>query len=71
MAFKLVVAGVGIVFVDALITQEWLMMLGCAINTIGIFFYMWKIYIIAKLTVRKELDVWAKSMIFAFVSLLV
>jgi len=30
---------------------------------------MWQIYIIAKLTVRKELDVWAKSMIFAFIAL--
>ncbi len=68
-AFKLVITGVGFVFIGALITQEWLMMVGYAINTIGIFFYMWQIYIIAKLTVRKELDVWAKSMIFAFISL--
>jgi len=69
-AFKLVIIGVGIVFVGALLSQEWLMMIGYAINTIGIFFYMWQIYIIAKLTVRKELDVWAKSIIFAFVSLI-
>lgn len=69
-AFKLVIIGVGIVFAGALIGQEWLMMTGYAINTVGIFFYMWQIYIIAKLTVRKELDVWAKSMIFAFVSLI-
>ncbi len=68
-AFKLVVAGVGFVFAGALFSQEWLMMLGYAVNTLGIFFYMWQIYIIAKLTVRKELDVWAKSMIFAFISL--
>ena len=46
------------------------MILGYAINTIGEFFYMWQIYIIAKLTVRKELDVWAKSIIFAFISLI-
>lgn len=70
MAFKLVITGVGIVFIGALIGQEWLMMLGYAINTVGIFFYMWQIYIIAKLTVRKELDVWAKSIIFAFISLI-
>ena len=31
---------------------------------------MWQIYIIAKLTVRKEVDVWAKSIIFAFISLI-
>ena len=69
MAFKLVITGVGIVFIGALIGEEWFMMIGYAINAIGLFFYMWQIYIIAKLTVRKELDVWAKSMIFAFVSL--
>jgi hypothetical protein len=69
-AFKLVITGVGIVFIGALMAQEWLMMLGYLINTVGIFFYMWQIYIIAKLTVRKELDVWAKSMIFAFVTLI-
>ena len=70
MAFKLVITGVGIVFIGALAAQEWLMILGYAINTIGVFFYMWQIYIIAKLTVRKELDVWAKSIIFAFISLI-
>ncbi len=69
MAFKLVITGVGVVFIGALIAQEWLMMIGYTINTVGLFFYMWQIYIIAKLTVRKELDVWAKSMIFAFAML--
>ncbi len=69
IAFRCVILGVGIVFLGAVSGQEWLMMLGYAINTLGLFFYMWQIYIIAKLTVRKELDVWAKSMIFAFVTL--
>ena len=69
-AFKLVITGVGIVFIGALIAQEWLMYIGYAINTLGIFFYIWQIYIIARLTVRKEMDVWAKSMIFAFASLI-
>jgi len=69
-AFKLVITGVGIVFIGALISQEWLMYIGYVINTLGIFFYIWQIYIIARLTVRKEMDVWAKSMIFAFASLI-
>ncbi|MEA3455242.1 MAG: hypothetical protein U9R26_01925 [Campylobacterota bacterium] len=69
IAFKLVIIGVGAVFIGALIGQEWLMMIGYAVNTAGIFFYMWQIYIIAKLTVRKELDVWALSIIFAFIAL--
>ncbi|AKF25600.1 hypothetical protein YH65_09575 [Sulfurovum lithotrophicum] len=69
-AFKLVITGVAIVFAGALFAQEWLMYIGYAVNTIGIFFYIWQIYIIAKLTVRKEMDIWAKSMIFAFGALI-
>ncbi len=69
-AFKLVITGVGIVFAGALFAQEWLMYIGYAVNTAGIFFYIWQIYIIAKLTVRKEMDIWAKSMIFAFGTLI-
>jgi len=69
-AFKLVIIGVGVVFAGALFAQEWLMYIGYAVNTIGILFYIWQIYIIAKLTVRKELDIWAKSMIFAFGTLI-
>ncbi len=69
-AFKWVITGVAVVFVGALSSQEWLMHLGYAINTVGVLFYIWQIYIIAKLTVRKELDIWAKSMIFAFGTLI-
>ncbi len=69
-AFKLVVIGVGLVFIGALLGLEWLMMLGYLITFAGTLFYIFQIYIIAMLTVRKELDVWAKSMIFAFGSLI-
>jgi hypothetical protein len=69
-AFKLVVVGVGIVFAGALVGFEWLMIVGYLITFAGVVFYLWQIYIIAALTVRKELDVWAQSMIFAFGSLI-
>ncbi len=69
-AFKLVVIGVGLVFIGALLGLEWLMMIGYLITFAGTLFYIFQIYIIAMLTVRKELDVWAKSMIFAFGSLI-
>jgi hypothetical protein len=69
-AFKLVILSVAVVFMGAVLGFEWLMMIGYALSFAGIFFYIWQIYIIAKLTVRKELDVWAKSIIFAFVTLL-
>jgi len=65
-AFKLVIVGVSVVFAGALFGLEWLMWIGYLVNLIGVLFYMYQIYIIAKLTVRKELDIWAKSMIFAF-----
>jgi len=68
-AFLLLVLGVGIVFVGALLGKEAIMIAGYVVSFVGVFFYIYQIYIIAKLTVRKELDIWAKSMIFAFVSL--
>jgi len=69
-AFNLLIVGVGIVFVGALFGTEWLMYVGYLVSFVGVLFYTWQIYIIAKLTVRKEMDVWAKSMIFAFASLI-
>ncbi len=70
-AFTLVISGVGIVFSGALFGLEWMMYIGYAATFTGVFFYIWQIYMIAKLTVRKELDVWAKSMVFAFATFIV
>lgn len=69
-AFNLLISGVAVVFLGALTGFEWVMYIGYLISFVGVIFYIWQIYIIAKLTVRKELDVWAKSMIFAFASLI-
>jgi hypothetical protein len=68
-AFNLLIIGVAIVFLGALFGAEWMMYVGYFVSFIGVLFYIWQIYMIAKLTVRKEMDVWAKSMIFAFASL--
>ena len=68
-AFNLLIIGVAIVFLGALFGTEWMMYVGYFVSFIGVLFYIWQIYMIAKLTVRKEMDVWAKSMIFAFASL--
>ena len=68
-AFNLLIVGVAIVFSGALFGTEWIMYVGYLVSFIGVLFYIWQIYMIAKLTVRKEMDVWAKSMIFAFASL--
>ncbi|MCB4775166.1 MAG: hypothetical protein LGB73_00075 [Sulfurovum sp.] len=66
IAFKLTVGGVAVVFMGALIGMEQIMYLGYLLTVTGVFFYLRQIYIIAKLTVRKELDIWAKSMLFAY-----
>jgi len=65
-AFKLVISGVAVVFLGALFGIEKMMWLGYLVTLTGVVFYMMQIYIIAKLTVRKEWDIWAKSMVFAF-----
>jgi hypothetical protein len=67
--FNLVAIGVGIVFVGALVGIEIVQWLGYIITVIGVGFYIYQIYLIFMLTVRKEMDIWAKSMIFGFGSL--
>ena len=67
--FNLVVIGVGIVFIGALVSLDILQWLGYLFTIIGVGFYLYQIYIIYKLTVRKEMDIWAKAMFFGFGSL--
>ncbi len=68
--FNLVAVGVGIVFVGALVSVDVMQWLGYLVTLVGVGFYIYQIYIIYKLTVRKEMDVWAKSMIFGFSTLI-
>jgi len=68
--FNLVAVGVGMVFIGALIGFDMMQWLGYFSTLVGIGFYIYQIYIIYKLTVRKEMDVWARSMIFGFASLM-
>ena len=70
IAFKLVLSGVLIVFAGALIKLKYLMYIGYFINFVGIIFYLKQVWIIYKLRVRKELDIWLKSMLFAYASLM-
>jgi hypothetical protein len=69
-AFPLTVAGTAAVFVGSFVAYA-LVALGYVLLFIGIVFYLYQIYLIGKLTVRKEWDVWAKSMVFAFGSFVV
>ena len=67
--FNLVAIGVGVVFLSAIFGVKVLEWVGYILTFIGVGFYIQQIYIIYKLTVRKEMDIWAKSMIFGFSSL--
>jgi len=68
--FNLVAIGVGLVFISALTGKELIEWIGYITTLVGVGFYIYQIYIIYKLTVRKEMDIWAKSMIFGFSSLI-
>jgi hypothetical protein len=68
--FNFVATGVGTVFISAIFGIKSIEWIGYIFTLIGIGLYIYQIYIIYKLTVRKEMDVWAKSMIFGFSSLI-
>ncbi|SFV68401.1 hypothetical protein MNB_SV-14-286 [hydrothermal vent metagenome] len=68
--FNLVAIGVGTVFVSAVFGIESIDWVGYILTLTGVGFYIYQIYIIYKLTVRKDMDIWAKSMIFGFSSLI-
>ncbi len=68
--FNFVATGVGTVFISAVFEIKSIEWIGYIFTLIGIGLYIYQIYIIYKLTVRKEMDVWAKSMIFGFSSLI-
>ncbi len=70
IGFNLVSIGVLAVAIGSIFNLILLQYLGYLLTLIGIGFYIYQIYIIYLLTVRKELDIWAKSMIFGFSSLI-
>jgi len=68
--FNLVAMGVGLVFVGAVIGINPILYLGYLVTFAGVLSYLYQIYLIYTLVVRKEMDIWAKSMLFGFGSLL-
>lgn len=71
IAFILIITGVSLVFIGAIFGLKWIISTGYFLNFLGCLFYIWQILLIAKLTVRKEMDIWSRSMIFSFVSLII
>jgi len=70
MGFNLVSLGVAVTFIGLVFNISLFEYLGYITTFTGVGFYIYQIYLIYLLTVRKELDIWAKSMIFGFGSLI-
>ncbi len=70
IGFNLVSIGVLAVAIGSIFNIIALQYLGYLLTLIGVGFYIYQIYLIYLLRVRKELDIWAKSMIFGFSSLI-
>ncbi len=70
-AVKLLIAGVILVLAGSLFGIKILDWLGTFATLLGSLFYIKQVYHIGKLIVRKELDIWLKSILFALLSLIV
>jgi hypothetical protein len=70
IGFNLVSCGVASLFIGLVLDISWLQTLGYIFTFLGVAFYIYQVYLIYLLTVRKELDIWAKSMLFGFGSLI-
>lgn len=65
-AFWLVVWGVCIVFAGSVAGLDRMMGIGYLTTMAGGLFYIWQVYIIGRRIVRKERDIWFKSIVSAF-----
>ncbi len=69
IGFYLVTIGVATIFLSSIFgVEEYISYL---LIFAGATFYLYQVYIIYELRVRKELDIWLKSMIFGFISLFI
>ncbi|MEE8588065.1 MAG: hypothetical protein V3S80_01820 [Sulfurimonadaceae bacterium] len=69
-AYKLMILGVSSVMVGSLFNLMFLEWFGIGATFVALSSYFYQIYLIAKTRARKENDVWVKSLIFAFFTLL-
>ncbi len=68
-AFKLMILGVLLVIVGSFLQIDIFNAVGYIAALISVALYLYQIYLIYKTRVRKELDVWYKSMLFGYSSL--
>jgi hypothetical protein len=69
IGFYLVSAGVGVIFLSSVLNID--EFISYPLIFAGVLAYLYQVYIIYTLRVRKELDIWLKSMIFGYISLFV
>ncbi len=71
LALKIMIFAVSSVFVGSFLKISLLNQIGYILAFISVGYYFYQIYLIYKTRVRKELDIWYKSMVFGYFSFLV
>ncbi|MRI59023.1 MAG: hypothetical protein C6H99_05910 [Epsilonproteobacteria bacterium] len=66
IAFKLMIWAVGLVFAGSFVGADFLSQIGYLLAILSVAFYFYQIYLIYKTRVRKELDIWYKSILFGY-----
>ena len=70
-AMNIMIISIVFVIIGSFLDLKILMELGYIGSFIAVIFYLYQIYLIQKVRMRKESDIWSKSMVVAFVSLIV
>ena len=70
-AYKLMLVSVSLIMVASLASWQIVEYIGLAMVFIAIILYFYQIYLITKTRARKENDVWVKSLVYAFITLIV
>ncbi len=65
-AFSLMIWAVGLVFLGSFLGVAFFNQLGYLLAILSVAFYFYQVYLIYKTRVRKELDIWYKSMLFGY-----
>ena len=68
IAFRLMIWAVGLVFAGSFLGLSFLNQIGYLLSLASVGFYFYQIWLIYKTRVRKELDIWYKSMLFGYAS---
>ncbi len=71
LAFKFMIYSVALVFAGVFLKADIIKLVGYFLSFVSIVFYLYQIFLIYQKRVRREMDIWYKSMIFGYISLFV